>query len=255
MNSGWVCFYRKIAKWEWYTTPSMLHLFFHLIVMANHDDGSWQGFKVKRGQLITGRKSLSDATGISEQSIRTCLTRLERTGEITQKSTNRFSIITLCHYNDYQDKKENANQQLTSNQPATNQQLTTNNNENNVTIKQIKDVLVKKFVKPSVEDVATYCTERKNGIDAEYFVDKYSACGWILSNGNKMKDWKATIRTWEKNNFPKKSKIFKTKQSVNDEIQDIGAAINEQTGFNPYRELETGNSSGDAHKDRSALSK
>ena len=120
----------------------MLHLFFHLVVMANHEDGSWQGISVKRGQLITGRKALSLATGISEQSIRTCLTRLERTGEITQKSTSRFSIITLCNYSDYQSRKEITNQQLTSNQPAINQQSTTNNNENNVT--KEKDIVGQK---------------------------------------------------------------------------------------------------------------
>jgi uncharacterized phage protein (TIGR02220 family) len=132
-DQGWVCFYRKIKTWEWYSTPNMLHILFHLIVSANHKDGKWQGVDVKRGQLITGRKAISVDTGISEQSVRTCLTRLERTGEITQKSTNKFSIITVCNYDDYQTQENPTNQQLTSNQPATNQQLTTNNNVNNIT--------------------------------------------------------------------------------------------------------------------------
>ena len=131
MKEGWVCFHRKIAEWEWYTKPGMFHLFSHLVIMANHKDGSWQGIPIKRGQYLTGRKSLSKATGMTEQSIRTCLKRLESTGEISQKSTNRFSVITICKYEDYQDVKKEANQQSTSNQPATNQQLTTNNNVNN----------------------------------------------------------------------------------------------------------------------------
>lgn len=135
MKEGWVCFYRKITEWEWYSTPNMLHLFFHMIVSANHKDGKWKGVDIKRGQLATGRKALSAAIGVSEQSIRTCLARLERTGEITQKPTSKFSIITICNYDDYQEDKKQINQQLTSNQPATNQQLTTNNNENNVTKK------------------------------------------------------------------------------------------------------------------------
>ena len=55
-----------------------------------------------------------------------------------------------------------------------------------------------KFVKPAVEDVAEYCRERKNNIDAEAFIAHYAANGWKLANGNKLNDWKAAIITWEK---------------------------------------------------------
>ena len=61
---------------------------------------------------------------------------------------------------------------------------------------------IKRFVKPSVEDVAAYCEERKNGVDAEAFVDFYESKGWKVGN-QKMKDWKASVRTWEKNSNPK----------------------------------------------------
>lgn len=57
-----------------------------------------------------------------------------------------------------------------------------------------------KFVAPSVDDVAQYCRERKNSIDAEVFVAHYAANGWKLSNGNKMADWKSAVITWEKRN-------------------------------------------------------
>jgi len=61
----------------------------------------------------------------------------------------------------------------------------------------------KVFKPPTVEEVAAYCTEKGSGIDPEYFVDYHIARDWILSNGKKMKDWKATVRTWSKNNFNK----------------------------------------------------
>lgn len=54
------------------------------------------------------------------------------------------------------------------------------------------------FVAPTVEAVGAYCSERKNRISAEKFVDYYAARGWKL-NGKTMKDWKACVRTWEKN--------------------------------------------------------
>jgi hypothetical protein len=57
-----------------------------------------------------------------------------------------------------------------------------------------------KFVKPTVEDVAEYCRERKNSIDAEMFVAHYAANGWKLANGNKLNDWKSAVITWEKRN-------------------------------------------------------
>ena len=55
----------------------------------------------------------------------------------------------------------------------------------------------KRFTPPSVEDVAAYCRERGNKIDAQTFVDFYSSKGWKVGN-SPMKDWKASVRTWER---------------------------------------------------------
>lgn len=54
-----------------------------------------------------------------------------------------------------------------------------------------------RFTPPSVDEVSAYCTERGNRIDAQTFVDFYSAKGWMIGK-NHMKDWKAAVRTWEK---------------------------------------------------------
>lgn len=53
------------------------------------------------------------------------------------------------------------------------------------------------FTPPTFEEVKAYCEERKNGIDPQHFIDYQQSRGWVLSNGKKMVDWKATIRTWE----------------------------------------------------------
>ena len=55
----------------------------------------------------------------------------------------------------------------------------------------------KRFTPPTLEDVKAYCIERNNGIDAQHFIDYYAARGWELKPGQKVKDWKACIRTWE----------------------------------------------------------
>ena len=57
------------------------------------------------------------------------------------------------------------------------------------------------FTPPTLEDVAEYCKERNNNIDPMQFIDYYSARGWRFNNGGKMKDWRATVRTWEHRNF------------------------------------------------------
>ena len=63
-----------------------------------------------------------------------------------------------------------------------------------------------RFQPPSVDEVAAYCRERKNGIDPQTFIDFYESKGWIVGK-QKMKDWKAAVRNWEnrrKNEEPKK---------------------------------------------------
>ena len=56
----------------------------------------------------------------------------------------------------------------------------------------------KRFQPPTVEEVRSYCTERGNNVDPQTFVDFYEAKGWMVGS-NHMKDWRACVRTWEKN--------------------------------------------------------
>lgn len=57
---------------------------------------------------------------------------------------------------------------------------------------------IKRFTPPTVEEVRLYCTERGNNVDPQTFVDFYEAKGWMVGS-NHMKDWRACVRTWEKN--------------------------------------------------------
>lgn len=57
-----------------------------------------------------------------------------------------------------------------------------------------------KFERPSIDEVAEYCRERGNQVDPEKFVNHYDSNGWKVGK-NSMKDWKAAVRTWEKNSY------------------------------------------------------
>lgn len=75
-------------------------------------------------------------------------------------------------------------------------------NDNSIIKKDfIKDKEVFKI--PSIEDVKSYCIERKNAVDPQQFIDHYEARGWQFKTGQKMKSWQAAVRTWERNNFNK----------------------------------------------------
>ena len=122
---GWIKIHYKFLSWEWFQDDGMVRLFINLLLRANYQPKKWKGMAIERGQLVTGRKQLCLETGLSEQTVRTCLQRLEDTGEIIRKSTNKFSIVTICNYDTYQYEDNATNQQSTNNQPTTNQQLTT----------------------------------------------------------------------------------------------------------------------------------
>lgn len=55
-----------------------------------------------------------------------------------------------------------------------------------------------RFSPPAVEDVRAYCVERGNSVDAERFCDYYATNGWVQGKGKPIKDWRATVRTWER---------------------------------------------------------
>lgn len=63
------------------------------------------------------------------------------------------------------------------------------------------------FTPPTAEEVKAYCLERQNGIDANTFVNFYAAKGWMIGK-NRMKDWKAAVRTWERNSNQAKPNSF-----------------------------------------------
>lgn len=73
---------------------------------------------------------------------------------------------------------------------------TPNNINNNIK----NNISVTRFVKPKVEEIENYCKERNNSVDAQQFFDYYESKGWKIGK-SPMKDWKAAVRTWEKNDY------------------------------------------------------
>jgi hypothetical protein len=100
-DRGFVKLFGKFRHWGWYTDSKAVHLFIHLLLCANYEPGKFLGKVIKRGQLATSLRSLSLATGLTEKEVRTRLKNFEKTGEILTESGNRFTLITICKYDNY----------------------------------------------------------------------------------------------------------------------------------------------------------
>ena len=186
-------------EWEWYDDIPTKVLFLHMLFRANHKPKKWHGMDVNRGQFISGRKKLSEETGLSEQQIRTATNKLKSTGELTIKSTKTFTLYTIENYSKYQNREHEATKEATNKQPTSNQQATTNKN-----VKNDKKV----NIPPVRTDVYAYFTEKGSpDSEAHKFLDYYTSNGWMVGK-NKMKDWKAAARGWisrNQSNQPKQT--------------------------------------------------
>ena len=129
---GWIKLHRSLLDWGWFTEPNTLSVFIYLLLIARGESGIWHGISVEMGQAITSRDKIAKATGLSEQQVRTSLERLKSTNEITIKSTNKFTLVTITNYESYQSDnnyQQPANQP--ANQPTNNQQITNKQPTNN----------------------------------------------------------------------------------------------------------------------------
>lgn len=114
LNDGFIKIHRKMRKWEWANKPNTFAVFIHLLMRANIAPSKYQGYDLQAGDLVFGRKTFSEQTGISERKIRTALEHLKTTNEVTIKTTNKFSIISIVKWEEYQFTDQHLRQQPTT---------------------------------------------------------------------------------------------------------------------------------------------
>ncbi|OLR58265.1 hypothetical protein BHF70_00660 [Anaerostipes sp. 494a] len=151
---------------------------------------------MKRGSIVSSYEKLAAETGLSVMQVRTSVKKLKSTGEITCKSSNKNTVFTVVKYDLYQSDNKQNNRQLTDKQQTDNNQITTTKERKEG--KKEKNNNIKRFTPPTYEQVSSYCLERNNSVDANVFIDFYESKGWMVGK-NKMKDWKAAVRNWERN--------------------------------------------------------
>jgi outer membrane protein assembly factor BamE (lipoprotein component of BamABCDE complex) len=194
MNNGWIKLHRSLLDWEWYDDVNVTRLFLHCLFKANHADKNYRGTVVKRGTFLTGRDLLAVETGLSVRQVRTSLTKLKSTNELTIKTSRQGTVVEVVNYDKFQD----ATSKATNERPTSDQQATSNKND-----KKNKNEKNKK-ASYSEDEGLVLSDEFKNQMIKTYprvTVTKEisSMSGWLLSNPKKRKkDYPRFINGWLK---------------------------------------------------------
>lgn len=138
---GWIKIHRQLLEWEWYDDINVTRLFLHILLKANHKSKNYKGELIQIGEHLTSREILSNETGLTIRQVRTALTKLKTTNEVTIKSSSQGTKIQVVNYEKYQVTTS----EVTAKRPATDQQATTNKNvknEKNKKNKQKKEIVI-----------------------------------------------------------------------------------------------------------------
>lgn len=222
-DKGWIKTYRKIQDcWIWLDKEPFdkRSAWIDLLLTANHADKkilfNGELITIERGQILTSIRQLAEKWKWSYDKVLRFLRLIENDGMIKKESDNFRTLLTIENYEVYQELP-NANRTPISEQSSepsseqsserTSEQASERvsdkqelkNYKNVKNDKELKNVKnnIKRFCKPTFEEVDSYCCQRNNGIDAQAFIDFYESKGWKVGN-TPMKDWKAAVRTWER---------------------------------------------------------
>ena len=102
MAQGWVKIYREIIHWQWYGDINVTRVFIHLLLTVNHKDTQWQGIMIEPGQRVTSMATLEKELGMTARKIRTALSKLEKSGIVSIKTTSRYTLISIVNWGKYQ---------------------------------------------------------------------------------------------------------------------------------------------------------
>lgn len=136
-KTGYIKIYRSLKKhWLWGNDKkSKFEAWIDMLLMASHtglkEPIGYDLVTVEQGQILTSQEKLSISWRWDRQAVRRFLEMLERDGMINISTTSKFTMITICKYDSYQNKKPTKHHQDTSVTPALHQRYTTINNENN----------------------------------------------------------------------------------------------------------------------------
>lgn len=243
MNNGYIKLYRKCLENEFFLEKPFdrWRAFEYLLISARYKPSrvilKGQVIELEAGQLIVSEKKLAEKWDWSRGKVRRFLSLLESLQMIQVNGTAYGTLVTIENYTKYQcDGTSDGTTDSTSGGTSDSTSDGTSDGTHIKKDKKVKKVKKDKniynnararackthtanFSPPDIQDVKAYCMERDNNVDPERFIDFYEAKGWMVGK-NEMKDWRAAVRNWERNEASK-STAQTTQQGRLDWIDDI----------------------------------
>lgn len=198
-NGSWIKLYRKtlenpvvmkdachFALWCWLL----------LSVYKFPKEVTFGGKKVmlQPGQMTTGRKKIAEALGEQESKIYRTLKHFESEHLIEQVTDHKCTLITIVRWDEYQSGEQD-NEQEVNKKRTRSEQVTDTNRERREREKERERGF---FEAPTLADVSSYVREHGYQMDPAAYFDYYSETNWRKKNGQPIRDWKASVRTWER---------------------------------------------------------
>ena len=198
-----------IDKWIFGSTrielePDERSVWVDLLALSYKDNGY---IRANEGTPYNA-KQLAGLLVITEELLERTIQKCVQTNKIEIKNDQTLYVLNFETYklSERHKRRFNKDQRTMAGNADTmakNEARIVNNsrvNKSKLNKNREREISTLNFIKPSLKEISTYCQERNNNIIPQLFFDYYESNGWMVGR-NKMKDWKATIRTWEQRNF------------------------------------------------------
>lgn len=209
LESGYIKLYRSLLNWEWYDDINTKTVFLHLLLTVSIADNQWHGITIKRGSRVSSYAVLAKETRLTERQVRTAISHLETTGELTRHKYPNFTVFAINNYDKYQLLTDETTVQRQGNDNAA-----TGQRQQNKKIEEDKEDIYLSILDaesqnfpPTLEEIRLFAEQEKIRIDVQKFYDYYTERDWKTKNGNFIRNWKKTLQYWgETEGTPHKGK-------------------------------------------------
>lgn len=122
--NDYIKLHRSMLGWEWYRNINTKVLFIHMLLKANWKDGKFEGKAIPRGSFVSSIQKLAEETDLTVREVRTGISHLKTTGEVTSKSCSKYTIFTVKNYDSYQISDTQNDKQVTSKRQSNDKRTT-----------------------------------------------------------------------------------------------------------------------------------
>ncbi len=207
-NQGWIKIHRKLLNSLIFSSEKGLKVWIWCLLKANHEETDFyigrQKIHILPGQFVTGKNTAKEELEMAVGTIWFWLKQLEVEHNIERKSTNKYSVITILKWKDYQQIEPKIERRLNADRTQIVQQIEPNNNieneenDNKISskkyIKKVEFNSLTTLTEPILQEIST-----KYGVSLPFVKDSLdSMTNWLLAKNKTYHDYKAGLINWVK---------------------------------------------------------